>query len=37
MRPNFVEIIKILNNNKISNWVCHGMLLVLIKDSFLID
>jgi len=36
MDPNFVETIKLLNNDKISYWVCHGTLLGLIRDKQLI-
>ena len=34
--PNFVKAIKLLNENKISYWVCHGSLLGLIRDGSLI-
>ena len=34
--PNFVETIRLLNENKISYWVCHGSLLGLIRDGKLI-
>ena len=33
---NFVETINLLNENKISYWVCHGTLLGLIRDGNLI-
>ena len=33
---NFVETINLLNENKISYWVCHGTLLGLIRDKQLI-
>ena len=33
---NFVETINLLNENKISYWVCHGTLLGLIRDRQLI-
>lgn len=36
MDPNFVEIIKLLNNNNIPYWVCCGTLLGLIRDKKLI-
>ena len=36
MDQNFVETIKLLNNNKISYWVCAGTLLGLIRDKQLI-
>ena len=36
MDQNFVEIIRLLNNEKISYWVCHGTLLGLIRDNQLI-
>merc|ERR1712096_479423 len=34
--PNFVEIIQVLNEHRISYWVCHGSLLGLIRDGALI-
>lgn len=34
---NFVEVINILNKNKISYWVCHGTLLGIIRDKKLIS
>jgi len=34
--PNFVETIKLLNNNNVSYWVCNGTLLGLIRDKQLI-
>jgi len=34
--PNFVETINLLDENKISYWVCHGSLLGLIRDGNLI-
>ncbi len=33
---NFVEAIKILNNNKIKYWICQGTLLGIIRDNQLI-
>lgn len=34
---NFFEVINILNENKISYWVCHGTLLGIIRDKKLIS
>lgn len=35
--PNFIEIINILNKNKIKYWLCHGTLLGVIRDRKLIE
>ena len=34
--PNLIEIIDLLDKNKISYWVCHGTLLGIIRDKNLI-
>jgi hypothetical protein len=33
---NFIEVINMLNNNKINYWLCHGTLLGVIRDKNLI-
>ena len=33
---NFLDVIKILQKNKIEYWICHGTLLGIIRDKKLI-